>query len=135
MMFLMTFFLHLWAGAAAATRCAVCGMDVHTESKTSYEVEYNGKTSRVCSFGCASKLGDRHPGATFKVKDYTTGTFISAKDAVYLINSKALADEVSFGMPPVVAAFGLLQRAEETKKRLGDGETVKGFDAVRLRFK
>lgn len=134
-LFLMTFFLHVWGNAAATTRCSVCGMETRADSRLSFEAKTKEKTYTLCSFACASRITDKHADAALFTKDYVTGEKIPAKEGYYLVKSTSLAGEVEMGMPPVVASFKTKEKAEEALKRLGNGELKQGIDAAFLSFK
>lgn len=110
-------------------QCPVCGMHFNSTAKTSFQAHEGEGKKQVCSFSCASRLKKRFH-SKLQAKDYSSGEWIEAESAYYLIRSRNLLKELDFDMPPSVVAFGSEREAYKKLKELGDGKIVGGFGAL-----
>lgn len=126
------FFLFLLSARTltAAAKCPVCGMQIKTESKVTFQFTQKDTKTEVCSFVCASRFLKRHSDSTLFVKDFPSAEPVDAKKAFFLVKSKNAHKEVETQMLPCVIGFKTEQAALEFKKHIGDGEVVQGFDAA-----
>ena len=127
--FLLSLSLPVWgvlAGLpAGGAKCPVCRMKIGPESKTVFSalrVEAGKETLvHVCSYSCAHALHKKRPESPITAYDFESGEAVSASDAWYVVKSQKVADQVEFGMPPVVAAFKDEVKAKALQQKVNEG--------------
>lgn len=116
-------------------KCDICRMKV--DARTHFEgiEQENKKPVHFCSFICAHQYRRKDAKAPLSVYDFGTGKKVNADKAFFLVKSKNIANELGFGMPPLVVGFVTKADADKVQKRLADGNVVEGFNAVQKTYK
>lgn len=127
---LLGFATAVQAAIPQGAKCPVCRMPVTTETRTAYSAERDREPTHFCSYSCAHAFHKKRPGSPLFARDYHTGAEIPAAEAWYLVKSARIAEEVEFGMAPVVVAFKDEMHARSLQARLKDGIVVRGIAAV-----
>ena len=112
--------------AAQEEKCPLCGMNNAGNENTAFVVEKNtGETVTYCCAHCGlwvmAKEGDSVKSA--KTRDFISGEWENAKDAVYVFNSKAVP-----ACAPSWISFAKKKEAEMFRK--GFGGKLLAFDAA-----